>query len=131
MKKVKSSTCASALKINILILLVLVSMIFFVSGFEGGQPQVEKLVQSTANPTKLTLTRQLSLSERVAYQYAIEEFYWRHRIWPKENSKPKPRLDEVISAIPIQKKVEDYVRNSQFLAEQWQQPITPQQLQAE
>jgi hypothetical protein len=34
----------------------------------------------------------LSLDERVAYQRAIEEVYWRHRIWPKENRAPKPLL---------------------------------------
>ena len=41
--------------------------------------------------------RMLTFAERVAYQRAIEEVYWRHRIWPKENSKPKPSLDEVMS----------------------------------
>src|SRR4029077_198997 len=30
--------------------------------------------------------RTLTLQERVSYQRAIEEVYWRHRIWPKENS---------------------------------------------
>jgi hypothetical protein len=28
--------------------------------------------------------RTLTFAERVAYQRAIEEVYWRHRIWPKE-----------------------------------------------
>ena len=27
----------------------------------------------------------LSFAERVSYQRAIENVYWRHRIWPKEN----------------------------------------------
>jgi hypothetical protein len=30
----------------------------------------------------------LTFAERVAYQRAIEEVYWRHRIWPKENLIP-------------------------------------------
>ena len=34
-------------------------------------------------PTK-DAKRTLTLEERVAYQRAIEEVYWRHRIWPKE-----------------------------------------------
>ena len=34
--------------------------------------------------------RTLTFEERVAYQYAIEEVYWRHRIWPKDNPGPKP-----------------------------------------
>ncbi len=29
--------------------------------------------------------RTLTFPERVAYQRAIEDVYWRHRIWPKEN----------------------------------------------
>src|SRR5262249_37752706 len=34
--------------------------------------------------------RSLSYEDRVAYQRAIEEVYWRHRIWPKERPDPKP-----------------------------------------
>jgi hypothetical protein len=73
----------------------------------------------------------LTFADRVAYQCAIEEVYWRHRIWPKENSKPKPSLDEVMSAQQIEKKVEDYLRDAQALEDYWQRPITPDQLQAE
>ena len=73
----------------------------------------------------------LNFADRVAYQRAIEEVYWRHRIWPKENAGPKPPLDEVMSQAQIEKKVEDYLRNSQALEDYWQRPITPDQLQAE
>jgi hypothetical protein len=64
----------------------------------------------------------LTFAERVAYQRAIEEVYWRHRIWPKERPDPKPSLDAVMSQAQLEKKVQDYLRNS---------PITPEQLQAE
>src|SRR4051812_25465374 len=73
----------------------------------------------------------LTFTQRVAYQRAIEEIYWRHRIWPKQNSEPKPSLDEVMSARQIERKVEDYLRESQALEDYWQRPITPDQLQAE
>jgi N-acetylneuraminic acid mutarotase len=73
----------------------------------------------------------LTFAERVAYQRAIEDVYWRHRIWPKENSKPKPSLDEVMSVQRIEKKVEDYLCDAQVLEDYWQRPITPNQLQAE
>src|SRR5437773_4722273 len=73
----------------------------------------------------------LTFADRVAYQRAIEEVYWRHRIWPKENSKPKPSLDEVMWAQQIEKKVEDYLRDAQAVEDYWQRPITPDQLQAE
>ena len=75
--------------------------------------------------------RTLTFADRVAYQRAIEEVYWQHRIWPKANAGPKPPLDKVMSQAEIEKKVEDYLRNSQALEDYWQRPITPDQLQAE
>ena len=65
-------------------------------------------------PAKVS-QRTLTFAERVAYQRAIEDVYWRHRIWPKENSKSKPSLDEVMSAQQIEKKVKDYLRDAQAL----------------
>ena len=75
--------------------------------------------------------RTLTFEERVAYQRAIEEVYWRHRLWPKERPDPKPSLDAVMSQEQLEKKVEDYLHNSQVLEDHWQQPITTDQLQAE
>ncbi len=73
----------------------------------------------------------LSFAERVAYQRAIEDVYWRHRIWPKERPDPKPSLDVVMSQATIEKKVQDYLRDSELFEQEWQKPITPEQLQAE
>src|SRR5438128_1302002 len=73
----------------------------------------------------------LTYAERVAYQRTIEEVYWRHRIWPQERSDPKPSLDAVMSHAQLEKKVSDYLRNSQALEDYWQRPITAEQLQAE
>src|SRR3984893_14898156 len=64
--------------------------------------------------------RMLTLADRVAYQRAIEEVYWRHRIWPKECPDPKPSLDEVMPPEQLEKKVEDYLRNAQALEGYWQ-----------
>ncbi len=75
--------------------------------------------------------RTLTFAERVAYQRAIEEVYWRHRIWPKQHPNPKPSLDAVMSQAQIESKVQDYLRNSQALEDYWQRPITAEQLQAE
>src|SRR4029450_717080 len=50
--------------------------------------------------------RTLSFADRVAYQRAIEEVYWRHRIWPKANAGPKPLLEAVMSQAELEKKVE-------------------------
>jgi uncharacterized repeat protein (TIGR01451 family)/fimbrial isopeptide formation D2 family protein len=73
----------------------------------------------------------LTFADRVAYQQAIEGVYWRHRIWPKENPRPKPALDAVMSEAQIEKKVEDYMRKSQALEDHWHGPITAEQLQSE
>src|SRR5215216_3247134 len=75
--------------------------------------------------------RTLTSAERVAYQRAIEDVYWRHRIWPKERPDPKPPLDAVMSQAQLEKKVTDYLRKSQALEDYWQRPITAEQLQAE
>src|SRR5438552_439153 len=73
----------------------------------------------------------LTFADREAYQRAVEEVYWRHRIWPRENAEPKPSLDAVMSQAQLETKVEDYLRNSQALDDYWQRPITTEQLQAE
>jgi N-acetylneuraminic acid mutarotase len=76
----------------------------------------------------------LTFAERVAYQRAIEDVYWRHRIWPRnggERPDPKPRLDTVMTKAQLEKKVADYLRKSQALEHYWQRPITAEQLQAE
>src|SRR5438094_6621517 len=75
--------------------------------------------------------RALTFAERVAYQRAIEDVYWRHRIWPQERPDPKPSLDAVMSQAQLEKKIADYLRKSQALQDYWQRPITPEQLQAE
>ena len=73
----------------------------------------------------------LGFAERVAYQRAIEEVYWRHRIWPKESADPKPSLNDVMSQAQLEKKVTDYLRKSQALEDYWQRPLSAEQLQAE
>ena len=74
--------------------------------------------------------RTFSFAERVAYQRIIEDVYWRHRIWPRENPNPKPSLDSVMSQAQLENKVGGYLRDSLTL-EDHGQPITAEQLQAE
>src|SRR5204862_2815298 len=71
--------------------------------------------------------RTLTFEERVAYQRAIEEVYWRHRLWPNDRPDPQPSLDAVMSQEQLEKNVEDYLHNSQVLEDHWQQPITTDQ----
>src|SRR5439155_18430237 len=73
-------------------------------------------LQSEATP-KIS-QRTLTFQERVAYQRAIEDVYWRHRIWPRnggERPDLKPSLDAVMSQAQFEKKVADYLRKSQAL----------------
>src|SRR6266478_5045173 len=89
----------------------------------------------TTSATSSTQTpRTLSFADRVAYQRAIEEVYWQHRIWPRNggaNTGPKPPLEKMMSQAQIEQKVEEYLRNSELLEQYWHRPITPEQLQAE
>src|SRR5262245_2234020 len=75
--------------------------------------------------------RTLTFEQRVAYQRSIEEVYLGHRFWPKGRPDPKPSLDAVMSQAQLEKKVTDYLRNSQALEDYWKQPLTAEQLQAE
>jgi N-acetylneuraminic acid mutarotase len=80
---------------------------------------------------KVSSSTTLTFAERVACQRAIEEVYWRHRIWPKGNPGCKRPLDAVISQEQIEKKVTDYLHKSQFLIDQRGSPISASELQAE
>ena len=68
--------------------------------------------------------RTLTFAERVAYQRAIEEVYWRHRIWPKDNptAQAVARCGDVAGATG--KEGRDYLRKSQVLADYRGRPIT-------
>jgi N-acetylneuraminic acid mutarotase len=76
-------------------------------------------------------SRTLTLEERVAHQRAVDEVYWRRTIWPAENARPKPSLDEVSPLEATRAKVEDTLRKSEALARLWNRPVTAGQLQAE
>jgi hypothetical protein len=72
------------------------------------------LLVAALSPAALSTAhaRQLSLDERVVAQKAIEQVYWNHRIWPKDNPGPKPPLSAVMPDAAIRAKVEAYLRAS-------------------
>jgi Galactose oxidase, central domain len=94
-------------------------------------PKAHPPQENVASGTNTHQVRTFNFADRVAYQRTIEDVYWRHRIWPKERPDPKPSLDEVMSQAQLEKKVTDYLRNSQALEDHWQRPIAAEQLQAE
>jgi hypothetical protein len=55
----------------------------------------------------------------LAAQRAVEEVYWKHRIWPAENPKPKPPLEAVMPLDAIRARVEDSLRLSNALEIYW------------
>ena len=55
-----------------------------------------------ATPKNSAQVKTLTFTDRVGYQRAIEEVYWRHRIWPKERHDRKPSFDAVMSQAQIE-----------------------------
>src|SRR5205809_4556629 len=118
---------------------VFVSVVFIAASSASNSPnRWQRLVGTTGAYDSTAKTssqpRALSFAERVAFQRAIEDVYWRHRIWPRnggENPDPKPPLDAVMSQAQLQNKVAGYLRDSLVLEDHWQKPITAEQLQAE
>lgn len=75
--------------------------------------------------------RSLSFEQRVACQTAIEEVYFRHRLWPQDNPGPKPAFSVAVPRSVVARKVEDALVMSTALAERYRSPIAPADLQAE
>lgn len=73
----------------------------------------------------------LTLVERIKAQEAIERVYYGHRLWPKENTSPKPSFEQMVPEQEIRAKVSDALKKSAALEALWYRPITGEQLQAE
>jgi len=71
----------------------------------------------------------LSFQDRVMYQTRIEQVYWNHTVWPSQTQKPS--LQAVLSDAEIRLKVENYLKESEVLATEWNHPITEKDLQME
>src|SRR5205807_10602329 len=128
MTKIKFYVSRSQSSAFVIALLVCVAFAIYF----GAQANAARFfTKAFASRTHSSTQRQLSFADRVAYQRAIEEVYWRHRIWPAERTELKPSLDAVMPTAEIQKKVESYLLNSQALQHYWQKPITAERLQAE
>jgi Viral BACON domain/Kelch motif len=74
--------------------------------------------------------RNITLDDRVKYQMAIEQVYWKYRLWPETNFETKPRLDVVLPTAQVEAKVLTYLQKSKDFESKGQM-LTPQQLQAE
>jgi N-acetylneuraminic acid mutarotase len=129
MKKKSTSPCAFFSLRTLIIFLLCTAACSILTGTLPAT--ASKLPFSRPDALTKASQRTLTFEERVSYQRAIEDVYWRHRIWPKERPDPKPSLDAVMSQAQLEKKVADYLRNSQALEDYWQRPIMAEQLQVE
>ena len=89
------------------------------------------LMNAGAHGGTETSNNSLSITDRIECQRAIEKIYWKHAIWPADNSGSKPEFESVIPERILAGKVDDVLRKSQALEFFWQRPITAEQLQAE
>src|SRR5215216_2242769 len=119
---------ARLLSIGLWILLAVPPVQSFCSGEASASALPLYLPMSTAG---VLPGRYLTKQQRIAYQCAIERVYWRHRIWPKENQRPKPTLNELVPPVKLDLKVEEYLHKSSLLEASWRRPIMKQDLEAE
>lgn len=113
------SALAGALQVSLPIILICVSVILLATSFRGATSKVLKgdsmppvAGEDQGRPPgsiRISPARELSLADRVAYQRAIEEVYWRHRIWPKDNPVARLSFNEAVPRPAIEEKVEQYL----------------------
>ena len=127
----RSSKVIGALSL-LLLLAMLLNPIAALSASASFNPQPLSRAISQIEPQDIeNLPRPLNLESRLICRQAVEQVYWRHRIWPTENPAPKPDLEQVLPPQALRARVEDELRRSNALAQLWQRPITGSQLQAE
>jgi N-acetylneuraminic acid mutarotase len=73
----------------------------------------------------------MTLEERIACREKIEDVYWAHRIWPRENQGQKPAREAVAPHAAIVARVEESLRYETALGELWQEALSPQAIQDE
>ena len=73
----------------------------------------------------------LSFRQRLEGMERLEQVYWSHRLWPTENTGPKPRLAEVLPDAVFRQRVQDVIDRSAELEQRWGVRITSAMLRAE
>lgn len=73
----------------------------------------------------------MTLDERIACREKIEDVYWAHRLWPKENQGQKPARETVAPHATVAARVEESLRYETAIGELWQEALSPQVIQAE
>jgi hypothetical protein len=94
-------------------------------------PSIEHRASNIENLPSYFATGILTLQDRIWAQTQIERVWYNHRIWPKENSGPKPPFEQMVPAALIEKKATDVLRMGAALKQYWNIEITPPMLQSE
>src|SRR5262249_20299936 len=71
------------------------------------------------------------LDKLVAAQRAIEQVYWKHRLWPGDNPTPKPELRAVLSDTDLRAKLARSLARRTAVESALGHSITRKELQAE
>ena len=75
--------------------------------------------------------RGLTFEQRVACRERVEDVYWAHRVWPKENPGPKPPREQVLSRAAIAAQIDESLRYEAALERHWQARLGPRAIQTE
>ncbi len=109
-----------------------IAAVLIAAGAAHAAPAITASSSSRTAPVRVaTLTASLTIDQRIAALRAIEEVYWRHRIWPADNPGSKPGLDAVLSDTAIRVRVEDDLRKSRALEALWGRILDASVLHAE
>ncbi len=73
----------------------------------------------------------LTFEQRVSCREKVEDVYWAHRLWPRENRAPKPPRAAVVPRKAVARRVEEALRYEAALAAVWSTPLAPEVIQAE
>jgi hypothetical protein len=89
------------------------------------RPAALAAVLSLGLATAAAAQAALTFEQRVACREKVEDVYWAHRLWPRENRAPKP------PRAAVARRVEEALRYEAALAALWGKPLAPEVIQAE
>src|SRR4030042_4168288 len=104
------------------LMLIVVSSNILVNGISNGTDYYQAIPDK--NNFFISDGSGLTIEKRIECQRAIEQVYWHHRIWPKENKRPKPSLERIVTDDATRTKVEDILKKSNALEYYWGKPVT-------
>ena len=87
------------------------------------------LVVAAISASGIAHARVLPIEERIEAQRAVERVWWRHRIWPAENTQPKP--DFAMSPQSLRQRIANTAARRAALDAIWHRAVSRDAVQAE